>query len=123
MILISVPRSSRWVAKLWRSACSGHGLLDPGRLSRLMEQAAQLAGGHRLAGLAARKQQALLRRHTRVPTRWTSLPPLPQQTERLGRQHDIAILAPFGLLDADDALRLVDMLDLQPDYFSRAQAA
>jgi hypothetical protein len=24
MNLISVPRSSRWVAKLWRSACSGN---------------------------------------------------------------------------------------------------
>jgi hypothetical protein len=32
-----------------------HALLDPGRVRRFLEQAAQLAGGHRLAGLAARK--------------------------------------------------------------------
>src|SRR5713101_2385648 len=100
-----------------------HAFLDPGRVGRLVEQAAQLAGGHRLAGLAARKQQAFLRRHARVPTRWASLPPLPQQTERLGRQHHVPILAALGLLDADDALRLVDMLDLEPDYLARAQAA
>src|SRR5271166_2362005 len=29
MILISVPRSSRWVAKLWRSACSVTAFLIP----------------------------------------------------------------------------------------------
>jgi hypothetical protein len=29
MILISVPRSSRWVAKLWRNACSVTGFLIP----------------------------------------------------------------------------------------------
>src|SRR6478672_7829842 len=39
-------------------------------------------------------------------------PPLAQ--ERLGRQHDVAILAALGLLDANDLLRAVDMLDPQP---------
>src|SRR5271169_1545403 len=50
-------------------------------------------------------------------------PALPQQIERLGRQHDIAILATLGLLDPDDVLRPVDMLDLQPDYLAGTQAA
>ena len=37
MILISVPRSSRWVAKLWRSACSVTSF-DLGFIDRLVEQ-------------------------------------------------------------------------------------
>jgi hypothetical protein len=48
---------------------------------------------------------------------------LPQQVERLRREHDIAILAALGLLDANDLLCAVDMLDLQQDHFSGAQAA
>jgi hypothetical protein len=48
---------------------------------------------------------------------------LPQQIERLGREHDIAILAALGLLDANDLLRAVDMLDLQPNHLAGAQAA
>jgi hypothetical protein len=35
-----------------------HGLLDPGGVGRLVKQAAQLAGGHRLAVPVARKQPA-----------------------------------------------------------------
>ena len=46
-----------------------------------------------------------------------------QQIERLRRQHDIAVLASFGLLDANDLLRAVDMLDLQPHHRAGAQAA
>src|SRR5216683_270975 len=56
-------------------------------------------------------------------TRWAHLPPLAQQIERLGRQHDVAILAALGLLDANDLLRAVDMLDLQPDHLAGAQSA
>ncbi|HEV7445277.1 MAG TPA: hypothetical protein VGO18_21960 [Steroidobacteraceae bacterium] len=99
-----------------------HALLDPGCIGRLMEQAAELAGRHRLARPAARKQPAFLHRRSRVIPRRACLPPLAQEIERLGRQHDMAILAPLGLLDANDPLRAVDMLDLQPDHLSRAQA-
>ena len=35
----------------------------------------------------------------------------------------MAVLAALGLFDANDLLRLVDMLDLQPDHFAGAQAA
>ena len=31
-------------------------------------------------------------------------------------QHDVAILAALGLLDANDLLCAVDVLDLEPDY-------
>src|SRR5712675_1192535 len=39
------------------------------------------------------------------------------------RQHNVPILAALGLLDANNPLRLVDMLDLQPDHFAGTQAA
>src|SRR6266851_3282879 len=100
-----------------------HALLDSGSLSRLMEQAAQLAGRQRLAGLTTRKQPAFLRGHSGIGARWSRLPPLAQQIEHLRRQHDIAVLAAFGLLDPNDLLRAVDMLDLEPDHLAGAQAA
>ncbi len=89
---------------------------------RLVEQATQLAGGHRRAGLTARKQPTFLKGRCGIETP-AHLPPLPQQIERLRRQHNIAILAALGLLDANDLLRGVDMLDLQPNHFAATQAA
>src|SRR6266853_1627310 len=59
-------------------------LLDPGCVGCLVEQAAQLAGSHRFAGLTAGKQPALLQRHARVPTRWAYLPPLSNRSSILG---------------------------------------
>src|SRR6202163_658695 len=100
-----------------------HALLDPGRVGRLMEQAVELAGRHRLAALGAWKQPAFLQWRSGIMTRWARLPPLPQQIERLGRQHDIAVLAALALLDPNDVLCAVDVLDLQPDHLAGAQAA
>ena len=100
-----------------------HAFPDTGRVGRLMKQAVKLAGGHRPAGPKAGKQPALLQGRSGIMARWADLPPLAQQIERLGRQHDIAILAALGLLDANDLLRAVDMLDLKPDYLARAQSA
>ena len=68
---------------------------------RLVKQATQLAGGHRRAGLTARKQPTFLKGRCGIETP-AHLPPLPQQIERLRRQHNIAILAALGLLDAND---------------------
>src|SRR5580704_12635082 len=98
-----------------------HPLPDPSPIGCLVEQPVELAGRHRLAGLTARKQPAFLRWHARIPTRWTNLPPLPQENEHLGRQHDVAILA-LRLLDTNDVLRPVDVLDLQPHHLAGAQA-
>src|SRR5437764_3719152 len=101
-----------------------HALFDPGRLGRCMEQPAQLAGSHRLSGfLSAGKQPAFLRRYSGIETQWAHLPPLPQEVVHLGREHDIAILAALGLLDANDLLRAVDMLNLQPHDLAGTQAA
>src|SRR3979411_1122340 len=56
-----------------------HALLDPGFIGRLVEQSAQLAGGHRLAQPAARKQPAFLKGRCVIETP-AHLPPLPQPT-------------------------------------------
>jgi hypothetical protein len=61
-----------------------HALLDPGRIGRLMEQAAELAGRHRLARPLAGKQPAFRHRRCGIETPPTRLPPLAQEVERLG---------------------------------------
>src|SRR6266404_7017547 len=100
-----------------------YALADSGRIGRLMKQAVELAGCHRLTGPLAWKQPALLHGRCGIETPPARLPPLAQQVERVGRQHDIAILAALGLFDANDLLRAVDMLDLQPDHLARTQSA
>src|SRR5271154_1529111 len=123
MMRISVPRSSRWVAKLWRSACSVTPFLIPAAFAGLWNRAFDLGGGHRSAGSLAGKQPAFLHGRCGILTRRARLPPSAQQIERLGRQHDIAVLAALRLLDPNDLLRAVDMLDLQPDHLAGTQAA
>src|SRR5262245_33466237 len=100
-----------------------HRLPDAGRVCRLMEQAVELAGGHWLATPDARKQPAFLWWYADVVPSWTRLPPLPQESEHLRRQHDVAILAPLGLHHADDALGAVDITHPEPDHLAGAQAA
>src|SRR6516164_8723550 len=100
-----------------------YALLDPGPIGRLVEQPVELAGGHRHAVFASRKQPAFLKGCCVGIETSTRLPPLPQQINHRRRQHDIAILAALGLLDTNDLLRAVDMLDLQPDHFAGTQAA
>src|SRR3984893_2083598 len=100
-----------------------HPLPDAGPIGRLVEQPVELAGGHWLARLAARKEPAFLKGRCVWIEPRTSLPPLSQEIDHLRRQHDIAILATLGLLDANDLLRAIDMFDLQPDHFAGSQAA
>ena len=88
-----------------------------------MEQAVELARRQRPPRVAAREQPALLRRHLRVVAAWPHLPPLPQKCQHLRRQHDIAILASFGLDDADDALGTVDIAHPEANDLAGAQAA
>src|SRR5208337_2118001 len=99
-----------------------HRLLDAGRVSRLVKQTTEMPGGHRLSRLAAGEQKALLLRHARIVTSWSHLPPLPQQSERFWRQHDVAVLASLGLHDPNDVLRAVDVSSLKSDDLAGAQA-
>jgi len=50
-------------------------------------------------------------------------PPRAQQAQDIHGQHDIAILAPLRLHDADDVLFPVDIADLETDDLARAQTA
>jgi hypothetical protein len=50
------------------------------------------------------------------------LPPEPQEAQDIGRQHHVAVLAPFCLDDADDVLGAVDIADLEPHHLAGAQA-
>src|SRR3984893_5302231 len=122
MILISVPRSSRWVAKLWRSACSVTPLRIPAASAASWNRRLSWRVVIGFAGPLAGKQPAFRHGSRGIETPPARLPPLAQQVERLGRQHDIAVLAALGLFDPNDLLRAVDMLDLQPDHLAGAQA-
>src|SRR5215472_8586434 len=66
---------------------------------------------------------ALLRWHRCIIAGRPRLPPLSQQREHLGRQHDVAILATLPLHDADDHLRAVDVAGAQSNDLARAQPA
>jgi len=97
-----------------------HALLDPGFISRLVDrQATQLAGGSSACRAYGQETaHTFLKGRCGIETP-AHLPPLPQQIERLRRQHNIAILAALGLLDANDLLRGVDMLDLSAESLRR----
>src|SRR6476619_2477406 len=87
-----------------------YSLADSGRIGRLMEQAGELAGCHRLTGPLAWEQPALLHGSCGIETPPPRLPPLPQQLDRVERKHHSARIAARGLLDPNDLLRAVDML-------------
>src|SRR2546430_17375519 len=55
MILMSVSLSSRWVAKLWRSACSVTPFLIPAASAASWNRRLSWRGGIRLPGLGAGK--------------------------------------------------------------------
>src|SRR5450755_4510709 len=77
-----------------------YALVDIGPLGCGMACAVELACGQRVQPVLARKQPALWPRQ---------LPPGPQQIEQMRRQHDIAILAAFTLLDPDHHALTVDV--------------
>src|ERR1700720_2573353 len=123
MNLISVPRSSRWVAKLWRSACSVTPFRIPAASAASWNRRLSWRGGLGLPRPRLGKTPRFFPGGSPIVPRRARLPPLPQQIERLRRQHDIAVLAALGLLDANDLLRAVDMLDLEPHHLAGAQPA
>src|SRR5215472_16892802 len=105
MTLISVPRSSRWVAKLWRSACSVTPFLIPA--------ASADSWNSRLSWRVVIGLPRLWPGNSQRSS--TGVPASSQPIEHLGREDDVAILAAFRLLNANDLLCAIDMFDLQPD--------
>ena len=105
MMRMSVPLSSRWVAKLWRRVCTRHAAL-PGRPLRA-PTGRRPAAWSTLTGrspVAAGKE----------PVRRPGQPPVgPQDRQQLRRQHDVAVLAALALLDPDHHPAAVDVADLE----------
>src|SRR5258705_7435543 len=123
MTRISVPRSSRWVAKECRSAWSVTPLRIPAASAASWNMRLSWRVVIGLPGLWPGNSQRSSTGVVESKPRRARLPPLAQQVERVGRQHDVAVLAALGLLDPNDLLRAVDVLDLQPDHLAGAQAA
>jgi hypothetical protein len=105
---MSVPASSRWVAKLCRRVCTVTGLLSAARRAATRQASCKVAtlGGDadRLARLPAREQPAPRPRQTPVGA---------QDLQQLRRQHDITVLAALALLNPDQHAIAVDGADRQ----------
>src|SRR5665647_2563708 len=76
-----------------------YALADSGRIGRLMEQAVELAGCHRLTGPLAWKQPALLHWSCGIETPPARLPPLPQQVEQSKSRKDRNVMLSPDTLD------------------------
>src|ERR1700688_853013 len=84
-----------------------YALVDSGPIGCGMAGAIELACRHRAHSVLSRKQPAL----------WSCfLPPGAQQFEQMRRQHHIAVLAAFALLDTDQHAFAVDVADLERDH-------
>ena len=111
MVRRSVPLSSRWTAKAWRSECGVTGL-------SMLDSAGPSAGvldgkrRDRLPGQVAGEQPLL---------RSGDAPVVAQDVQQLGREHDVAVLPPFALLDADDHALAVDRRRRQADCLGNPQ--
>ena len=68
MMRISVPLSSRCVAKLVAKHMQRDVLPDPGGVDGLMEEARELPRGHRIAGPFAGEQPTVLLGRCRIAT-------------------------------------------------------
>src|ERR1700733_9816162 len=103
MMRMSVPFSSRWVAKL----CRG---VDGDALGEVRGGASRAAG---------RVQHGRMDRMTAVPAReqplyWPGHSPVcPQDVEQLRREHHVAVTAALALLDANDHPAAVDVGKLE----------
>jgi hypothetical protein len=89
-------------------------LIEPGGLGCGMAGPVELARRDRLAWLLAGEEPATWPHHP---------PPLPQDVEQVGREHDIAVLAALALLDPDQHAGAVDVGDLEVGDLRDAQAA
>lgn len=86
---------------------------DGGLLAHLPADMLDSGGRDGLSGQIAREQ----------PLLGPCLAPVgPQDVQELGRQHDVAVLAPFARVDADHHALAVDRIGRQADRFGDPQA-
>jgi hypothetical protein len=83
------------------------------RLPGAFEDLAHGRRGEGFAGILSREEP---------DTRFPPPPILAQDKQQTGREHDVAVSAPFPLFDSDGGTLAVDVLDLEPDYFGGAQS-
>src|SRR5712692_1149536 len=123
MTRISVPRSSRWVAKLWRSACSVTPFRIPAASAASWNSRLSWRVVIGLPGLRPGNSQRSCMGVVESKPRWRVFHHWRNRSSVSGDSMTFAVLAALGLLDPNDPLRAVDVLDLQPDHFAGAQAA
>src|SRR5690606_4670510 len=111
MVRTSAPASRRWTAKACRKLCGVIGLDRP-ESSRAFAKACPTAslviGGPAVVGV-----EPFLRP--------LHLPVIAQDLQELRRQHHIAVLLAFALLDTDHQSLAVDIRELQLNRFRNAQ--
>src|SRR5712692_9170893 len=123
MTRISVPRSSRWVAKLWRSACSVTPFRIPAASAASWNSRLSWRVVIGLPGLRPGNSQRSCMGVVESKPRWRVFHHWRNRSSVSGDSMTFAVLAALGLLDPNDPLRAVDVLDLQPDHLAGAQAA
>ena len=105
MMRMSVPFSSRWVAKLCRRTCTVT------RLVRARPPHRRAAGGMQDLGSIG----LIFATAGKEPGRGSRQSPIgAQNAEQLRRQHDVAVLAAFAVLDPDDPCALSMSATLRP---------
>jgi hypothetical protein len=90
-----------------------HPLLDPHRIRRIANNPIELACRDRQQGIAAGEQPRRRLAHA---------PPLPQQLQEPRRQHAVAILLAFTLLDAQHHALAIDIRHLEVGDLGYTQA-
>src|ERR1700728_1724478 len=105
MIRMSVPFSSRCVAKAVAQRMQSNALRQPRRLDRRPAGCVQYGWINRMSVIAAREQKRL----------WPGESPVrAQDAEKLRRQHHVAVLRALAVTHQNDATAAVDILDSEP---------
>ena len=113
MVRMSVPASSRWVAKLCRSVWTVTCLPRPGGAGGLDADPVHRAGGDGAARDVAGEEPF---------GRPGDLPVFAEQGQQPRREHDVAVPAALALADAEDHALAVDVLDAEGDDLGDPQA-
>ena len=113
MVRMSVPASSRWVAKLcrrvWTVTCLPRPAARAARAQTVVHRPAVMGRPGTVAG-------------EEPVGRPGGLPVLAEQGQQPRREHHVAVLAALALADAEDHALAVDVVDAQGDDLGDPQA-
>src|SRR6266699_1390510 len=111
---MSVPASSRWVAKLWRRVWTVTGLSKP---------ASRAATWHAACRVAVLTGRSPVTPGEQPMRRLGQAPIGAQDREQRRREHDVAVLATLALRDADHHPAAVEVVDLECRDLGHPQAS